>query len=197
MNKTQLKIFILPLATIVLFVVWLSVFYLPVIKQKKSLEKKWELLQEQIRDEVPELKLQTMKTFVDSLFVYLDVREERFYPAEKLLDLGRAIEQIGKQYELKLISVSPDYESLSLIKDTEEGISELPLTLEFTGSFTKFASFIESIPDFPFVIRANEIFLVLESEGQLEITIKGIIVLRKGSVDEKAIKNKEEVKSQA
>ena len=195
MNKYQLKIFILPLATLVLFIVWLSVLYLPVTRDKKELEKKWGLLQNQIRSEVPESRLGTMKTFVDSLFAYIDVREEHFYPVEKLLDLGRAIEQIGKQYGLTLISVSPGYESLSLIQKAEEGVTELPLTLEFTGSFIQFAKFVESVPDFPYVIRVNEVFLEKESEDQLALTlnIKGVIVLRKESVTEDAIKVKKEV----
>ena len=197
MNKTQIKVFILPLMTIIFFIVWLGAFYLPVTREKKLLEKKWELLQEQIKAEVPEVHLQSMKTFVDSLFAYIDVREEKFYPAERLLDLGRAIDQIGKQYELILISVSPDYESLTLIRETEEGVSELPLTLEFTGSFMNLANFIESVRDFPFVIRVNEVFLIKESESQLDITIKGVIVLRKGSVSEDTIENEEDVKTQA
>lgn len=195
MNKSQLKIFILPFATVVLIIVWLSVLYLPVIRNKKELENKWELLQNQIRSEVPEARLETMKTFVDSLFAYIDVREGHFYPVEKLLDLGRSIEQIGKQYGLKLISVSPDYESLALIQKTEEGVTELPLTLEFTGSFIQFAKFVESVPDFPYVIRVNEVFLEKESEDKpaLNVIIKGVIVLRKESADEDAVKNKEEL----
>jgi Tfp pilus assembly protein PilO len=199
MNKSQLKIFILPFATIVLLIVWLSVLYLPVIRNKKELEKKWELLQNQIRSEVPEARLESMKTFVDSLFAYIDVREEHFYPVERLLDLGRSIEQIGKQYGLTLVSVSPDYESLSLIQKAEEGVTELPLTLEFTGSFNQFAKFVESVPDFPYVIRVNEVFLDRESKDSLVLTviIKGVIVLRKESADEDAVKNKEEVHNKA
>jgi Tfp pilus assembly protein PilO len=199
MNKSQLKIFILPFATIVLLIVWLSVLYLPVIRNKKELEKKWELLQNQIRSEVPEARLETMKTFVDSLFAYIDVREEHFYPVEKLLDLGRSIEQIGKQYGLTLVSVSPDYESLSLIQKAEEGVTELPLTLEFNGSFNQFAKFVESVPDFPYVIRVNEVFLDRESEDPhvLTMIIKGVIVLRKESTDEDAVRNKEEVHNKA
>ena len=195
MNKSQLTIFILPVATIILFIVWLSALYLPVTRDKKELEKKWELLQNQIRNEVPEARLETMKTFVDSLFAYIDVSEEHFYPVEKLLDLGRSIEHIGKQYGLTLISVSPGYESLALIQKAEEGVTELPLTLEFTGSFIQFAKFVESVPDFPYVIRVNEVFLENESEDQLALTviIKGVIVLRKESVSEDAIKIKEEV----
>ena len=198
MNKSQLKIFILPFATIVLLIVWLSALYLPVIRNKKELEKKWELLQNQIKNEVPEARLETMKTFVDSLFAYLDVREEHFYPVEKLLDLGRSIEQIGKEYGLTLISVSPGYESLALIQKAEEGVTELPLTLKFTGSFIQFAKFVESVPDFPYVVRVNEVFLDREEDQvALTVIIKGVIVLRKESVDENAVKNKEEVHNKA
>jgi Tfp pilus assembly protein PilO len=195
MNKSQLKIFVLPLATIILFFVWLGVFYTPVTRDKKQLEKKWELLQNQIKSEVPESRLESMKTFVDSLFAYIDVREEHFYPVENLLDLGRSIDKIGKQYGLTLISISPGYESLALIQKADEGVTELPLTLEFSGSFIQFAKFIESVPDFPYVMRINEVSLYKESEEQPTLTAnaKGVIVLRKESINEDAIKNKKEI----
>jgi len=195
MNKSQLKIFVLPLATIIHFFVWLGVFYMPVTRDKKQLEKKWELLQNQIKSEVPESRLESMKTFVDSLFAYIDVREEHFYPVENLLDLGRSIDKIGKQYGLTLISISPGYESLALIQKADEGVIELPLTLEFSGSFIQFAKFIESVPDFPYVMRINEVSLYKESEEQLTLTAnaKGVIVLRKESINEDAIKNKKEI----
>ena len=183
MNKT---IIIIPSFIIGLLFVWIILVYLPVSKNKGELKKQLTKFEEMERTNIAESKVREMKSIVDSLYTFIDEEMNHIYSEEHLLDLGKAVESIGKQYNLQLLSIVPVYDSLALLSEETSKISELPISIEFQGGFTQLTQFLDGIPEFPFVLRINEVFI--EKKGQessdLTILLRGVIVLKKERTDE-------------
>jgi len=174
------KIVLILSLVFVLLVGWIAVVYIPVDRETGVLKKRLETLEEKERDKIPEEKVRMLEDEVDSLSSDLDNKMKRFYPEARLLDLGRTIQSTGKRYGLSLISVKLDYGSLALLKDSEQ-ISELPMTMEFKGTFNQLGKFLDDIHKFPFVMRVDEVLLEKEKRrgSNLNIKLQGVIVLRK------------------
>lgn len=184
------KTILLPSLAFLLLAGWFVVIYLPVQREMGDLKKRLTALTERARNEIPEVQVRSMKVVVDSLSSKLKEGLNRVYPQEKLLDLGRQIESIGGRYGLRLSSIAPDYQSLSQLKEGGKEILELPMTMEFEGEFLRFARFLDGIPEFPFVMRINEVLFEKKTEESsvLKIQLRGVIVLRKERVHEENIK---------
>lgn len=181
MDNSDKKLIMIPLLVVILIAVWLAMAYLPVNRETGVLKERLAVLQEKTKQQVPAWKIRMMKIVVDSLFKELNERERRLYPEDKLLDLGREIERIGKRYGLRLVSIKPDYESLSLLVGKNEDVSELPMTTEFKGAFQEFTRFMDAIPEFPFALKIKGLSLLKESQNhsELKIQLQGAIILRK------------------
>jgi len=175
------QIIIIPVFIVVFLIGWIVGFYVPIHKESGILKKRLVMLEQRERQRISEDKIQMMKNVVDSLSTTLDNKMKKFYPEGRLLELGRAIQVTGKRYGLNLVSIKLDYSSLALLKDDNEQISELPMTMEFKGTFVQLGKFLDDIPKFPFVMRVNEVLLEKKKRGNsnLNITLQGIIVLRK------------------
>ncbi len=174
------QIVIIPVFIVVLLIGWMVGVYVPAHKESGLFKKRLATLEQRERQRISEDKIRMMKNVVDSLFTTLDNKMKRFYPEARLLDLGRTIQSTGKRYGLSLISVKLDYDSLALLKNNEQ-ISELPMTMEFKGTFNQLGKFLDDMCRFPFVMRVDQVSL--EKKGQrgsdLNIELQGIIVLRK------------------
>lgn len=178
------KIVILPTLLVALLVAWFIAFYLPVSKQTKEMNQRLVSLEEKERSAIPESQIRLMEQIVDSLSAKLEAHTRRIYPQKELLDMGRVIEKIGKQYQLKLLTIAPDYGSLSRLAQSSEEVSELPLMMEFGGTFSGFTRFIDQIDDLPYALRVRELVIQKDeaSSYSLNIQLQGVIVLRKEEV---------------
>ena len=109
--------------------------------------------------------------------------------------MGRAFEDIGKGYGLKLISIAPDYGTLSMLSQSKEVLSELPMTMMFEGRFSGFSGFMDGIEDFPFLVKIREVSINKEEEtaSTLEIQLRGVVVLRKERVIENGLVNRKDI----
>lgn len=190
MNK---KFVLMPSLGVLLFVGWFMTFHKPVRREMGILGEQLTELEEKEKQIVSEAEVRAIRSEVDSLFSKLDEGMGRIYPEKQLLDLGRAVENIGKRFGLKLISIVPDYESLSLFIEDKGEISELPVTMVFEGSFQEFTQFLDGISEFPLVIRVNEVTLEKENQDSTELNIqmRGVIVLRKEGTYEDTSKRKD------
>ena len=175
------KRIIFPASFIVVLVVgWIVMVYMPASKELGKLNQRLNDLKEKERQIIPDDTIEAMRVVVDSLATHLDASLERFYPEEQLIDLGKAIERIGKEYSLQLVNITPDYESLPLFQGNPKEISELPVTVDFTGGFPDLTRFLDTMSNFPFVMRFDE--MTLSKEGslsrELSISLKGVVVFR-------------------
>jgi len=192
-NLLNKKVVLIPSVIFVLIVGWVVAVYLPARREVGVLKKRLETLEEKEQLAISSEKVRMMKEVVDSLSSRLNSGMKRIYPEEGLLDLGRVVEKVGKRYGLRLISIAPDYESLSLFSEKKKEISELPMTIEFKGKFTQFARFLDGISEFPIILQVNEVSMEKVAQGSSELTIKlrGVIVFRKERVRESAGKRKD------
>ncbi len=183
MNKT---IIIIPSFIIGLIFVWIILVYLPISKGKDELKKQLTTLEEKERNNISETKVNEMKNLVDSLGMSIDEGMKHIYSEERLLDLGKAVDSIGKQYDLQLLSIAPVYDSLALLIKETSLLSELPMLIEFKGGFNHFTQFLDGIPEFPFVLRINEVLIEKKDQesSDLNILLRGVIVLKKERMDE-------------
>jgi len=175
------KLILIPAVTFVLFLMWMMFSYMPLSKHRSQLKHKIEVLEKREKEKISEKEFMSMKTLVDSLEARLRRGKERFYPAENLLDLGREIEEIVRKYDISLMSITPNYPSLAIFKDSQSSIVELPLSVQLQGRFISFAKFLDDIPHLPFILRVNEVTLKVEEKSANSITIifQGVIVLDK------------------
>jgi Tfp pilus assembly protein PilO len=181
MDISNKKRIMLPLMITILVIMWFTGIYLPISRETGILNKRISSLQIKMGKEIPELKIKMIKIVVDSLNNQLNNLEQRFYPENELLELGRLIEKIGKRFGLSLVSVTPDYESLSLLIEKKEEVFELPMKTEFKGTFRQFTKFMDAIPELPFVFKVSGVYLLKESQShpELKIQLQGVIVLKK------------------
>lgn len=172
------KVFILSALFLVLVVAWAGILILPSQKEIATLNSRLITLQDKERSRISPMDVQILHSRVDSLQVSVNRKMKRIYPGEKLLDLGRTIEQLGTRYGLKLLSIAPDYNSLDLFRRDNQ-ISDLPVQMNFEGRFRDFGRFLDQRTTFPFVLRVNKIELD-KSEPQLDkltIALKGVLVI--------------------
>ena len=185
MNK---KLIVMSSVIVCLLAVWLVLVYLPIHREMGDLDEKLESLEEMEKLQISINQLQYLRTMLDTLYMWVDESMERIYPENQLLDLGRVIENIGKEYGLKLVSIVPDYESLSLFTDQNGEIIELPIMMQFGGRFEKLTQFLDYSDALPYVLRINEVIIENNSashySSELDITLRGVIVLKKERTDE-------------
>jgi Tfp pilus assembly protein PilO len=187
------KIVIWPSFAVLVLIGWFMTFHKPVRREMGILSGQLRELEKKEKEIVSEEEVRAIRSEVDSLFSKLDEGMERIYPEKQLLDLGRAVENIGKHFGLKLISIVPDYESLSIFIEDKGEISELPVTMEFEGSFQEFTQFLDGISEFPLVIHVNEATLEKGNQDSTELNIKmrGVIIMRKEGTYEDTSKRKD------
>ena len=194
MNKTIIAISSFIVVIIIVGVVFV---YMPASKEMGVLREQFNRLEERERNNVSELQVREIRRAVDSLYASIDEGMKRIYPEEQLLDLGRAVENIGKEYGLELISIVPDYESLSLFTEATEDISELPMLIEFQGGFDQLTQFLDGIPEFPFVLKINEVNIERMEQDSIDlwIQLRGVIVLKKERSNEGEKENEQVIKT--
>lgn len=189
------KLILIPSILAGVIVVWVVMFFLPVQKQSEQLGERLSFLEEKQRKEIPESRVRMMQAVVDSLNARLDNFNARIFPEERLLDLGRTVEGVGRRYGMTLVSIAPDYGMLSLLSQSNETVSELPMTMVFEGSFSGFAEFMDGMEEFPFLIRIHEASIEKEEESasSLEIQLRGVVVLRKERSNDYGLANEKDI----
>ncbi len=176
---------------VVLIAGWVIMIYFPSKKELDTFQTELSLLEEKERQKVPEVLVKGIEKTIDSLSMDLDSRLQRFFPEERLTELGKAIDTIGQRYSLRLMTVTPDYESLPLFGDTQKEISEWPLTVEFKGTFKNLTRFLDDVAKFPFAIRFQDVLLEKENskDKELDIELKGVAILRRSEISKSQPEN--------
>lgn len=191
MKKVNKQFIIIPSLILSLVIGWVIMIYLPAHEELRGLNKQLRNLEEKEKQIVAESRIRMMRAKVDSLATNLDSRLKRFYPEGQLLDIGRMINEIVERNSLRLISITPDYDSLSVFKDEKIEVSQLPITIELKGGFNEFTQFLDGISDCPFVLHFREVTLGKEdvAKPDLDIVLEGIVGMRKVKPLEKSSEN--------
>lgn len=174
-DKKQL---ILPVLSVLAVLAWVLFIYSPMTGEIKRLDERMKDLRMRESRRISPLDIQIKRGKVDSLNVKVGNHLAFFYPEDELLDLGRVMEKTGKEYGLVLESIVPDHNSLALF-NTDEQISELPVTLLYTGKFMQLADFLDGVPDFDVPFKLNEIAIEKDDpdSAELRIEMRGVIVI--------------------
>ncbi|MCJ7812946.1 type 4a pilus biogenesis protein PilO [bacterium] len=182
------KLIIILSVTVGLFIIWMIAVYMPEHSEIGKLKDRLASLEEMEHNQISENQVRRLKGVVDSLYLWVDESMKHIYPEEQLLDLGRVVENIGKNYGLTLISIVPDYESLSLFIEKTGEIAELPVLMQFRGRFQRLEQFLDDLAALPYVLRIAEVTIQKNSTDQnsseLEIMFRGVIILKKERTDE-------------
>ena len=181
------KIGILAGIVVACLILWMVLVYFPTSKNNEQFEVQKKNLEAKVSSEISDNQVRFMQILVDSLSTTLTNAEARIYPLNKLLQLGHDIEAICKKHDLNLLTITPDYEKISLIYKEQQEVSELPLGFRVEGKFAQLSQFLDAIPTFPFLMRVNEFNIQKKDiikDANLVIEFKGAVVLRKERVDE-------------
>ena len=173
------KLITIPALTVIICVAWFMLIHMPLQKSSSRFIQKIDVLEQREKAQISEEQLQTVQMLVDSLEKQIARNTEKFYPADHLLDLGREIEDIVETYDIRLVSITPNYPSLAIFKDSQSTVVELPLSVELQGRFMQFAEFLDNLQSLPFTFNVNEVTLEVrkESTKSIAIILKGVIVL--------------------
>ena len=184
LSKKEIQVYIvIPVVVLTLIIAWYVMYYTPLDKAQKESQRKILVLEGKIEDKVTTQQVDMLQFEIDSLEKYLKSQEARVYPVEKLLGLGNELKEMVKPFGLKVITITPDFKSVSKIGPAMKDVGELPLTINFQATFNQFSKFLDGVPDLPYVLRVNEISIQKPEKGyDLLINIKGVIVLRKERV---------------
>lgn len=175
MNK---KLIILLVLALLALMAWAVLFLLPHQARKSALSQEFHDLKARQARQVSVLDVQRLRAETDSLEAGLKERMIRIYKGKQLLDLGRVMERIGNKYGLRLVSIAPDYGSLSIFRESAQ-ISSLPIQMKYEGSFKSLTEFLDDFHDFPFFVDIESLSVKRLDLTQrfLSIDIKGIIVI--------------------
>lgn len=175
------KSLIIGLIVLLMFAAWFAFLYRPTHGRIVDLKQQLAELKQKEKEAIPQSDITRIEKYLDSLSVHIDAERLRFYPEADLLELGKSVEEIGKQYNLDLLSIIPDYNSLSELGGESGELSELNVDIVFQGMFSDFTRFLDNIETFPFAMRVQEAALEKETieTRELTITLQGVIVLRK------------------
>ena len=172
------KLIMLISVMILAVVLWGVLLFLPKSSQLHELNNKLEKLEVKEEKKVSPADVNIVKTRIDSLQKQIDSLEENIYSGRQLLDMGRKLEKIGSEYDLELVTVSPDFESLSIFNNNE-GLSQLPVIITFKGRFSDFSGLLDDINNMPFTIRLTGIRVIRNdpSKRNIEFNIYTDIVI--------------------
>ena len=175
------KILILPVAGILVLIAVYGGYIKPQDTKIEEMNEQLDILLGKGDRMVPIEKILTQEAVVDSLQLIVKDLKDRLYPVAEFADLGRAIESSGRKFNLRLVSLTPDYSKLNLIQQAGVEITELPITINMTGHFTEFAHYLERLSEFPYV-KATEVILKRSDEGgslnQITIEIQGLVIFK-------------------
>ena len=175
------KVLIVPVAGILILIAAYAVIIKPQDTKIEEMNEQLDILLGKGDRMVPIEKILTQEAVVDSLQLIVKDLKDRLYPVAEFADLGRAIESSGRKFNLRLVSLTPDYSKLNLIQQAGVEITELPITINMTGHFTEFAHYLERLSEFPYV-KATEVILKRSDEGgslnQITIEIQGLVIFK-------------------
>jgi len=181
------KIFLIPSVIVLLLVGWIVLIFWPTTKLIKLLNERTRVLVQKDMQSISDLQVKSVQIETDSLTQRLEAGMRRLFDEEKLLNLGRVIDKIGKEYGLDLKTITPDYNILSTLKENREQITVFPLTIIFGGTFIQFTKFLDNIPEFPIVFQVESVMFKKQSKSGSKLTaeMRSKIVMRKEVSDNK------------
>jgi Tfp pilus assembly protein PilO len=184
MNKkmiSMLLIIVLALAA------WVLLFLMPLQTRKKQLDQEHERLTALRSRRVSVLEVQRLRSEADSLETRINESMERIFKGDQLLEMGRIMERIGSEYGLKLASITPDYGSLSIFRESDQ-ISNLPVQMKFEGAFNGLAGFLDNFDQFPFIINIEAVSVTRTDpyQNHLNIDLQCIVVINNKREDRSA-----------
>lgn len=177
---------------------WILLFQLPVQTKMTNHKIRLNEYTQKEHQQVSEARVAMMEQKVDSLNARFKKEKNRVFLEERLASLGTEIDRLVRKYNLTLFDVTPGYHNLRGFTENLEEIAELPLRIELKGSFRRFSSFFDDLPQFPFVMRIDDVVLekIDPSRAELKIRMQGVILIRKER-DNENIKEVKIAKNQA
>jgi Tfp pilus assembly protein PilO len=176
--------FALTLALFIAAAAWIFLLVSPLKRQIRTYKDQLATLDRKIKQDVPESLIQTIEKQADSLSTVMESRRNRIYPMADLIHLGPAMQAMVRKYDLSLIAVKPDYNSLSTLESDTSEITTLPLTFTVKGPYAAFTRFADDLTRLTYAVRADDFFMNKpeKESGALTIEIKGVVFLRKTGV---------------
>jgi Tfp pilus assembly protein PilO len=181
MNPKKSPWYLLPALMAAASLFWIVLMFIPMQKESQRLSLRLDELWGKMKQEIPEVEIRHAQGKVDSLVVSVENAERRLYPESELLKLGGVLETAGSRFGLKLVSVAPQYDSLTVVVNSKETISELPLRIEYTGTFDQLSRYLDQASEFPFILKMNGISIKKADPAnpELSIQINGGVVIKK------------------
>jgi Tfp pilus assembly protein PilO len=175
------KILIMPVAGLLILIAVFTGYIKPQDSKIEKMNEQLDILLGKGDRMVPIEKILAQEAVVDSLHLIVKDMKDRLYPVAEFADLGQAIESSGRKFNLRLITLTPDYSKLNLIQQAGVEITELPITINMTGHFMEFAHYLERLSEFPYV-KATEVILKRSDEegstNQINIEIQGLVIFK-------------------
>jgi Tfp pilus assembly protein PilO len=173
--------YLLPALIFAVNVFWVLFVFLPMRRDSQQLSERLDVLREKTQKEIPEPEIRHAQGKVDSLIQAAASVEKRLFPETGLLELGDALDAAGSRFGLRLVSVAPQYDSLSVVVGSREPIHELPLKIEYEGTFGDLTRYLDQASGFPFILKMSGISIkkTAQNSPDLSIQISGGVVIKK------------------
>lgn len=176
-----IKSVILPVVCLVIFIAVMIVYVKPQRAKINEMQDELDILLGKGDKMVPIEKIMAQEAIVDSLRQLIEDVKDRLYPVAEFGELGEAIENSGRRFNLRLVTLTPDYSKLNLIQKDGEEITELPITIDMEGRFLQFAQYLERLSEFPYV-KAREVNLYRSDKkvrsDEIVIEVKGVVIFK-------------------
>lgn len=183
MNKNVIAVISL---FVIILLIWIFALYMPQKNKNKELNNQIQEYAEMERKHVPASRIYFMENRLDSLTAKINHIKEQFYMDKAILDLGRNIEKIGNVYGLEFQNISLlDYDISEFFESSsDKQLTELPVQIKFQGEYVELGNFLDSIDNFPFLVRFTDMFIFNDFfiKKNLRIQLIGKVVITKSEL---------------
>jgi len=166
--------------------VWFFGLYRPLEIKRAKIEAQIRNLMQKLQGAtVSEKDLKSLEARRDQLRLEVADIEKRVWPKTLLPRIAEKIEERGRSYGLRFISITPSYEDLLRLGEVEADgkkspLIKLPVQFEMEGDYKSFGRFVDQVAQFPFVFTVGDFRLSRDPESypRLKISMKGYLFLR-------------------
>ena len=152
------KIILAGASLVLLIAAWYFLFYAKVKVQIEGINREIAQAEQRMQEaKRSSNNLDALRAEVDSLEARFALMQSRILPKSELLQITEKLQGKATQFGLAISTISVDKSKLFGDEEGGSGFLWVPIEIGIEGEFFGLGKFLDTFPDFPFIIKPGEI----------------------------------------
>lgn len=152
------KIILAGMSLALIIALWYFLFYASETARIEEINREIAQTEQQMREAKSSANnLGDLQAEVDSLEAELASMQRRILPKTELLQITEELQGKAAQFGLTISTISVDKSKLFGVEEGGSGFLWVPIEIGIEGEFFAFGKFLDTFPNFPFIIMPGEI----------------------------------------